>query len=101
MQIIPLTPTAAQSLTVVLESQNCTITASQKSTGMFLDLAVDNTPIISGVICRDRVRLVRQEYLGFVGDLAFMDTQGLDDPQYEGLGTRWVLMYLEASELNN
>lgn len=99
MQIIPITAIPSQRLFVVLNGQNCTIRVYQKSTGLYLDLALEGTTILSGVICRDRVRCVRQPYLGFVGDLAFMDTQGNDDPEYAGLGSRWVLMYLEESDL--
>lgn len=99
MQIIPLSPTPSQTLSVVLAGQNCQINVYEKTTGMFLDLLVANEPIRSCVLCRDRARLIRQEYLGFVGDLVFYDTQGADDPQYAGLGARFLLAYLEASEL--
>lgn len=99
MQIIPLTAVPSQTLKTVLAQQNCVINVYQKSTGLYLDLALEGTTILSGVLCRDRVRCVRQAYLGFVGDLAFMDTQGAEDASYQGLGSRWVLMYLEASDL--
>lgn len=52
---------------------------------------------MAGVLCRNRVYLVREAYLGFRGDLAFVDTAGNDDPQYAGLGTRWPLLYLETT----
>jgi len=99
MLVIPLTATPSQTFSIVLNQQNCKINVYQKSTGMYLDLYLNATKIISGVICRNLVRLVQQSYLGFVGDLAFLDTKGGDDPSYEGLGTRWILMYLEASDL--
>lgn len=38
--------------------------------------------------------IVRSAYLGFIGDLAFIDTQGTSDPIYAGLGTRFQLVYL-------
>ena len=38
-------------------------------------------------------------YLGFVGDLMFADTQGASDSSYDGLGTRYLLVYLEVSDL--
>ncbi len=101
MLAIPLQPVPSQNLSVVLASQNCQINVYEKSTGVFLDLYVSNSPIITTTICRDRVRLVRESYLGFIGDLAFVDTQGLDDPTNEnsGIGSRFVLVYLEASDL--
>lgn len=51
---------------------------------------------MAGVLCRNLVYLVREAYLGFAGDFAFVDTAGSDDPQYSGLGTRWQLLYMEA-----
>lgn len=99
MLTIPLQATPSQSLSAVLGGQNCQINVYQKSTGMYLDLYVSNSPIITATICLDRVRMVRETYLGFIGDLAFADTQGVSDPVYTGLGTQYVLLYLEASDL--
>ncbi|HEY6019613.1 MAG TPA: hypothetical protein VIY48_06855 [Candidatus Paceibacterota bacterium] len=66
---------------------------------LFIDVAVDNVPIVSCVPCLNLQRVINADYLGFVGDLRFNDTQGTNDPTYDGLGTRYVLNYLEASEL--
>ena len=44
---------------------------------------------------KNLVSLVPTAYLGFSGWLVFVDTQGSEDPQYAGLGTRWVLVYLD------
>ncbi|EOH6202493.1 hypothetical protein [Citrobacter sp. 50677481] len=43
--------------------------------------------------------MVRYRYLGFSGDLVFLDNAGQLDPSYEGLGGRFVLYYIEESEL--
>ncbi|HFX7230513.1 TPA: hypothetical protein ACIFST_000048 [Citrobacter farmeri] len=43
--------------------------------------------------------MVRYKYLGFSGDLVFLDNAGQLDPSYEGLGGRFVLYYIEESEL--
>lgn len=99
MKRIPLQPVPSQTLSVVLSGQNCQISVYQKSTGIYLDLEVDNSPIVTTVLCHDRVRLVRSAYLGFFGDLAFVDTLGHADPQYENLGSRFVLAYMEPLEL--
>lgn len=99
MMDIPVNPVPAQQLNVTLNGQNCTIKVYQKSTGMFLDLYVSNALIIGGVICQSANRIVRSSYLGFLGDLAFFDTQGDEDPIYTGLGSRWVLNYLEPADL--
>ena len=83
---------------VALGGKSCRIAIYQKTTGLFLDLSINGSPVISGVLCHDRVLLVRQSYLGFTGDLMFIDTQWKDDPVYTGLGSRWVLAYLTPSE---
>jgi hypothetical protein len=100
MKIIPLQALPSQTVSVLLANQNCTINVYQKSTGMFLDLYVDSTLIIGGVIGQDRNKIVRDAYLGFVGDLAFIDSEGADDPVYTGLGGRFSLAYLEVSDLS-
>jgi hypothetical protein len=100
MQIIPIAATPSQKLTILLGGQNCQIKVYQKTTGVYLDLAVNDSPIVSGVVCRDRVAIVRDTYLGFTGDLSFFDTQGTSDPSYTGFGARFQLVYLEASDLS-
>ena len=94
MQIIPLQPIPAQTLNIVLGGQNCAIAVYHKTTGLFIDLVSNGVTILTGQVCRDRDYIVRLGYLGFQGDLAFMDTQGTSDPDYTGLGSRYVLMYL-------
>lgn len=99
MQTIPLTVKPSVKMTILLGGQNCQIKVYQKTTGVYLDLSVNDAPIVSGVVCRDRVALVRDTYLGFIGDLSFFDTQGVSDPSSDGFGTRYQLVYLEASDL--
>lgn len=97
--IIPLRAVPNQTLTTVLANQNCRINIYQKFWGLFLDLAVGNTPIVRGVICQNDNLLIRYAYLGFLGDLAFVDMQGTNDPDYTGLGSRYQLAYLEVADL--
>lgn len=98
-QVVPLQPTASQSVTVTLNNQACTINVRQTSTGLYLDLYVNNELIIGGVLCENLNVIVRDAYLGFIGDLAFYDTQGDTAPVYTGLGSRYVLEYFAPSEL--
>ena len=93
IQVIPITPVAAQNFTIQLNSQNCAISIYQKSTGLYFDLAIDGNPIVTTMICLNLVGLVRESYLGFNGQLAFFDTQGTNDPDYTGLGSRYQLIY--------
>jgi len=99
MQVIPLNPVPSQTLSIQLNGQNCQINVAQKFYGIFLDLYVDNSLIIAGTLCLNLTRIVRSLYLGFIGDLAFCDTQGSANPYYTGLGTQYQLVYLEQSDL--
>jgi len=91
---IPLAAVPAQKLSVTLGTQRCLIGIYQKSTGLYFDLSVAGTVIVAGMVCRNRVGLVRAKYLGFSGQLAVVDTQGAQDPDYTGLGSRYQLVYL-------
>jgi hypothetical protein len=113
MQVVPLSAVPSQSLTANLGNQICQINVYQKEfwtdnneagtlaqiTPMFLDLYVNNSLIIGGVLCLNGTLIVRDTYLGFTGDLAFYDTQGTNDPTYDGLGTRYFLVYLAPSDI--
>lgn len=99
MQLVPIQPVPSQVLTALLTNQACQINVYQKNTGLFCDLYVNALPIVLGVICQNRNRLVRAAYLGFVGDMMFIDTQGLADPVYAGLGSQFVLAYLDADDI--
>lgn len=91
--VIPLVAKPAQTLTVTLGAQPCQLTVRQRATGLYVDLSVADVPIVRGVLAHNRVPLVRSAYLGFTGDLQFYDTQGLSDPDYTGLGGRFVLLW--------
>ena len=99
MKIIPIIDAYSQTLKVQLASQSCRINLYQKSTGFYFDLYVNDALIIGGVLCENLNRLVRSIYLGFIGDFVFNDTQGVLDPSSPGLGTRFILYYLEAADL--
>jgi hypothetical protein len=98
MQTIPIQAIPAQTLQVVLGGQNCQISLRQKSQGVFVDISVEDVDVVVSVIARDAVPLMCREYVGFVGNILFIDTQGSDDPSYEGMGSRFTLNYLTAAE---
>lgn len=92
---IPLIATPSQSLKVNLGGQQCEIQIDQKFPGgVFLTLTVNTVSVMHFAMCRDRIALPRADYLPFAGKLAFVDTQGLSDPDYTGFGTRYQLAYL-------
>lgn len=98
-QVIPLQAVPSQTLAAVLGGQSCSIALYQKSTGLYMDLAVAGVVLFTGVPCLQDSLVVRGAYLGFVGNLTVLDTQGDSDPDYAGLGSRWVLFYLSPSDL--
>ena len=98
MQIIPVSDTPNQTFNVMLAGQACMIDLYQTNGyGLYCDLYVNNVPIIGGVVCENLNRIVRDAYLGFIGDLYWNDTAGKDDPSYPGLGTRFQFCYLNAA----
>lgn len=99
MQLVPIIDVPAQTLSISLGGQSCRIDLKTRSTGLYCDLYVDDALKVGGVVCRNLARIVINGYLGFVGDLMFSDTQGVNDPASPGLGTRYLLMYAEASDL--
>lgn len=100
MKQVPLNAVPSQNLQIVLANQACSIDVYTLSTGLYLDLTANGEKITTGVICEDQARLLLdRQYLDFVGDLMFIDTQGDDDPVYTGLGSRFLLIYLEAADL--
>lgn len=118
MQIVPLTAEPSQTLQIVLAGQNCSLeidsldgsdptdpTMSTVYSWLGLTLAVGGVSITATAPCLNLKRvLINRQYLGFVGDFMFIDTQPSQgtsgqDPEWEGLGARWVLLYLEASDL--
>lgn len=114
MEVIPGIGTVpAQTFQAVLAGQNCSfslytntgydfndLTLNTPDTNLYMDLTVNGALITAGAICLNEKRLlINRQYLGFVGDLMFIDTQGTEDPQPTGLGTRWQLIYVEAADL--
>lgn len=98
MLIVPVQSVPNQTISVLLGDQSCQITLFTRASGLYISLAVSNQSIIDNVICQNVNRVVRYPYLGFVGDLWFFDQQGSDDPFYTGLGSRFLLEYLEAAD---
>jgi hypothetical protein len=99
MLTIPISAIPNQQFSTVLAGQNCIINIYQKSTGVFLDLTVNENVICQGALVLGQSLIVKNTYLGFIGNLAIIDTQGFSDPDYTGFGDRYQLVYLEASDL--
>lgn len=93
LSVIPLVAVPSQSLTVTLGNQRVRLQVYEKAFGLFVDVFVNDALVIGGVVARNLTYIVRSAYLGFAGDLYFSDTMGRDDPDYTGVGTRFLLFY--------
>ncbi len=93
-QVVPLAAVPSQTLAIVLAGQNCEITLTTLSTGLYFSLTADSVVICRFMIVRNLARLLLDRaYKGFVGDFVMVDSHGVDDPDYTGLGVRWLLIY--------
>lgn len=99
MLIVPTIAVPSQTLTALINNQNTGLNIYQKGAYLFMDVLLNNTQVIGGVICQNLNVIIRNAYLGYIGDFAWIDTQGSDDPQYTGLNSRWFLGYFLPSEL--
>ncbi len=100
MQTIPVQPVPNQGFQCTLAGQQVALDIFQTDYGLFMNVFSNAFPVVEGVLCQNVNEIVREAYSGFVGDFAFFDMTGTgDDPIYTGLGTRFVLIYLEASDL--
>jgi hypothetical protein len=112
--VVPLAAVPSQTLNITLGGQPCRIKLFTKNLQVpaldpgeivtepprfveidpiFMELYLNDVLLLGGVLCLNEVRIVRDAYLKFIGDLSFQDLQGSDDPRVAGLGTRWILCY--------
>jgi len=94
--IVPLKAIPSQSVNVILAGQPCGIALRQIGGRQYLSLSLNGTAICQNILVVNRSAIVRAAYTGFVGDLAAVDTQGDEAPEYTGWGTRWVLAFNDA-----
>lgn len=99
MQTISIEPKKSQSLSITLAGQLCIIRLIQRESFIYMDLTVNGNPIMQGVPCLYGNKMVGYAYLGFKGDMVFIDNEGQSDPSYEWLGSRYILYYIEESEI--
>ena len=100
MLTVPLAAVPSQTFGIVLDGQNCNMSVYTESTGVYMDLTLAGVVIATARVLRDGARVLQDcQYTAFVGDFIMVDTQGDLDPVYTGLGARWQLVYLEATDL--
>ena len=104
MQIVPTQAMPSQSLSITLANQSVNLNIYTKginNPALYMDVYLAGALLLAGVACRNATAIIRDDYFGFIGDFAFYDTQGLTDPQYAGLGTRYFLAYLSPGDVLN
>lgn len=99
MNVVSLENKKSQSIFVNLDGQSCLIRLIQRESFMYMDLTVNDNPILQGVPCLYANKIVRYTYLGFSGDLFFLDNEGESDPSWDGLADRFPLYYITEAEL--
>ena len=111
MEIVPLAPTPSQTVSVVLEGQFVTLNVYQQAPGLwgydspappalYMDVIVAGAFIVAGVLCLNLNRIVRDLYLGLLGDFVWIDNTGAGaDPIYSGIGSQFSLAYLSPIDL--
>lgn len=90
---IPLVAYPSRKFQIVLNDQDCTIKLYQKGKNVYVDLEVNTTPVIAGAICLNNKPIIIYAQSLFKGNMLFIDVQGNGNPQWDGLGTRWKLIY--------
>lgn len=97
--IIPVQPIANQVFNVLLDGQYCTIGLYSRNGHLFMNLAVDDTNVFLNSLCVNMNSVAQFNTHLFKGMLMFIDTLGKSAPFYSGLGSRFLLFYYTADEL--
>lgn len=92
---IALTNIPSQTVTTTLSGKQARLWVRQLSSGLYVDVWLDETPFLMGALCLTGVPLIRNPASILPGELVFIDTEGNEDPDYTGLEKRWVLVYRE------
>ncbi len=99
MLFLPVKKEPNQRFSVILDNQNCTIEIFQRFDHLYLNLFVDDVAVVQGVLCHNNLGITAVDTLAFRGMLYFTDVQGDSDPQYEGLGTRYYLIFVPEGDM--
>lgn len=98
MQIIQTTKEPSQVIKTILGDQQVQILLQQKRQGLLVDVNMNGIDIVTSALALNETPIVCREYLGFPGNLIFVDLEGNSDPTFDGLGDRFNLVYLESDE---
>ena len=100
MQTLQVEAVPNQTVSLLLSGQLTQLNIYTTSDGLlYMDVLLNNVAVVTSVLCLNNNLIVRNVSSGFLGDFIFTDTQGNLDPNYTELGTRFVLLYLTATEV--
>lgn len=95
---IPMQKLPNQTLSIVLDGQNCVINLRQNGDRMYSTLTANDMKVCSGHACLNAEPIPVWGTARFSGKLFFVDTKGKEHPTYEGLGDRFELLYVTDEE---
>lgn len=95
---IPTTANPNRTIKIILNEQECTLTLRQKGEHLYLDLTVDDTAVCRGAVCLNLVPIVQVAQNTFSGNLVFVDNESDTAPNYDGLNSRYFLVYYSDDE---
>ncbi len=101
MVTVPLIAINNQELQIVLDEQNCTIHLYQLGDYFYLDLYIDDDPVVMGAIVQPKCGIIQSPSI-FRGQLYMIDNQNASDrqelPYVDGLGDRFEMVYVSSDE---
>lgn len=97
IRTIPLSAIPYQIVSAVVNDQSFQLEIRQLGAFMFVTTIVDGEEVASSVRAVAGQSITPWPSADVNTSVVWVDTQGSDDPQYEGLGTRWLLAFEEAS----
>ena len=90
---IPLSPIPHQLLAVVIGTHSYEIEVRQMGANLYTSVAIDGEQVTRMVRATSRGELFPWARVDVPLQIYWQDLQGDEDPQYTGLGSRWVLSY--------
>lgn len=95
---IPLSAIPSQSLSIILNNQDCSIALYARGKNYYFDLSVSGKALYQGVLVQVGQNLTPYEYIGFIGAIGLIDMDGKNDPpNYKEFGNRFVLIYSDGA----
>lgn len=95
MYEIPLEAIPYQTVSFELDSKAVTVSLRQLGTSLFFSIWINTEPLYLNVRATNSGKICAFPSSKISTDLRIIDTVGDEDPRYDGLGTRWRLVYGE------